>query len=985
MRTYRALVLVLSFLMLASVFFVCISYAQPPPSGNWVVTGQEVVENTTIALNGNLTVIDGGSLTLTNVNLSLNVQYDDQYGISVQEGGSLYVYNSTIAPSNPEYRFTFDVNGSNFVMKGSTLSGIGRCNYTSGNPAMSSQDYSWGLRVWTDNSVLEDNEISGSAIGLILIGSGETAINNTLSGNDVSALALFGSNDEIEWNSLQQNATSTLDSAIINGAGIQNDTIFGNSIAETQLTFSLTARMDGIDMYDSLGIEIVNNTIYASNQALQLHSSEDLVIENNTLTFGENGITIWLGCVNSRIEGNSLQALELAYGSGFPTGIVLNLADNSIIAGNRLSGNLSQAIWLDHTANSSVLNNYVDSQLSTDPSMSQTSILLSSSTNNTLSDNELSGTFRGIIVYGSSDGNTISGNNVSAGTSIIVDGSSRNVIYGNDFHDFTSGGPYDDGNNSWYLQDQGNYWSHYTGADEYGDGTGDSPYVRTAIPPNGSEPYSTQTAFPLVPAAIPTLSPAPLPIFGGGPRPGSVIENQVLELDYGYLPSNLTIINSTLILGLQGPVLLLGSITVLGSEIIGVGYGWSIAHSSIVAVDSQLIGGSMQDLDVDGGVISIENSTIADSQLGFGITGGAPGMSISLVNDTFSGPLWPVRFGWNGASNIIIENNTFVSSLGFAIVIWGATGNNVSIIGNTIQRGWGIGVAFGGNGAVIRDNTFSNCAVGLAIPSGANNIIYHNNFINDTINAGSPPGNQWSYEGEGNYWGGYTGRDANFTGIGDTPYTAPGTGITDSYPFIEPDGWLTTFYLAVNTTSPYVPFSINGTAFTTGPDGTVSLRLGYVANYNISFNQDVPVSEGIRLGFLQWSDRIPSANRTLNLSANSTVQVSYMEQYQLTIRVSPSGKGSTEPSGSSWVDEHGIVNITATPVQGWNFTGWSGDTTGTANPTQVTMEGPKSITANFQGTPVPEFQGSLVFFTILVGVLIVVLVERRLGHQQRPV
>src|SRR5271157_13752 len=638
MRSYRALVLVLSFLLLASAFFICISYAQPPPSGDWVVTGQEVVENTTIALDGNLTVIDGGSLTMTNVNLSLNVQYDDQYGISVQEGGSLYVYNSTIAPSNPEYRFTFDVSGSNFVMEGSTLSGVGRCSDTSGALYGASQDYPWGLRVWTDNSVLEDNEISGGAIGLILIGSGETVINNTLSGNDVTVMTLFGSNDEIERNSLRQAAKSFGD-VIITGTNIQNDTIFGNSIVETNLTSSPNGGMTGIHIDTSRGIEIVNNTIYVSNSALLLGSCEDLVVENNTLTFDEAGMYIYQSGVNSRIEGNSLQALEVLLQPGGPSlGIEMSFANNSIIAGNSLSGNYTQAIWLDHTADSSVLNNYVDSRPSTNQAISQTSILLTSSTNNTVSSNELSGTFWGIVLYESSDGNTISGNDVSAGimgsasaTSIIVDDSSHNVIYGNDFHDFPSGGPYDDGNNSWYLQDEGNYWSHYTGADEHGDGTGDSPYVRTAIPPNGSEPYSTLTAFSLVQAAIPTLSPAPLPIWGS-PQvyQGSVIENQVLEFDYGSLP-NMTINNSTLILGLDGTVSLgQGSLTVLGSKIIGVGYGWFITHSSIVAVDSQLTGGYLQDLVVDGGSISVENSTIGDLQ-GLGMTGGAPGMSISLA------------------------------------------------------------------------------------------------------------------------------------------------------------------------------------------------------------------------------------------------------------------------------------------------------------------------------------------------------------------
>jgi hypothetical protein len=53
------------------------------------------------------------------------------------------------------------------------------------------------------------------------------------------------------------------------------------------------------------------------------------------------------------------------------------------------------------------------------------------------------------------------------------------------------------------------------------------------------------------------------------------------------------------------------------------------------------------------------------------------------------------------------------------------------------------------------------------------------------------------------------------------------------------------------------------------------------------------------------------------------------------------------------------VELTATPASGWNFTGWSGDASGSANPLTVTMNSNKTITANFS-TPDPtaEISGS---------------------------
>lgn len=42
-----------------------------------------------------------------------------------------------------------------------------------------------------------------------------------------------------------------------------------------------------------------------------------------------------------------------------------------------------------------------------------------------------------------------------------------------------------------------------------------------------------------------------------------------------------------------------------------------------------------------------------------------------------------------------------------------------------------------------------------------------------------------------------------------------------------------------------------------------------------------------------------------------------------------------------------VVSLTASPAIGWNFSAWSGDATGSANPASVTLDGPKSVTATF--------------------------------------
>ncbi len=56
--------------------------------------------------------------------------------------------------------------------------------------------------------------------------------------------------------------------------------------------------------------------------------------------------------------------------------------------------------------------------------------------------------------------------------------------------------------------------------------------------------------------------------------------------------------------------------------------------------------------------------------------------------------------------------------------------------------------------------------------------------------------------------------------------------------------------------------------------------------------------------------------------------------------------GSVNTSGGTY-DENTTVSITATPIEGYFFTGWTGNATGNENPLSVTITGNVNITANF--------------------------------------
>ena len=73
----------------------------------------------------------------------------------------------------------------------------------------------------------------------------------------------------------------------------------------------------------------------------------------------------------------------------------------------------------------------------------------------------------------------------------------------------------------------------------------------------------------------------------------------------------------------------------------------------------------------------------------------------------------------------------------------------------------------------IRDNIIKNNSIGICIEISKDNIIHHNNFINNTQQVyikTSGYANFWDNGFEGNYWSNYTGVDSDHDGIGEAKY-----------------------------------------------------------------------------------------------------------------------------------------------------------------------------------------------------------------------
>jgi uncharacterized repeat protein (TIGR02543 family) len=73
---------------------------------------------------------------------------------------------------------------------------------------------------------------------------------------------------------------------------------------------------------------------------------------------------------------------------------------------------------------------------------------------------------------------------------------------------------------------------------------------------------------------------------------------------------------------------------------------------------------------------------------------------------------------------------------------------------------------------------------------------------------------------------------------------------------------------------------------------------------------------------------------------------SVVTRYMLTTSTTGTGSISLSPVGGTY-DQGTVVSVTASAGSGWQFSGWSGDLTGTTNPASITMNANKSVTATF--------------------------------------
>lgn len=148
-----------------------------------------------------------------------------------------------------------------------------------------------------------------------------------------------------------------------------------------------------------------------------------------------------------------------------------------------------------------------------------------------------------------------------------------------------------------------------------------------------------------------------------------------------------------------------------------------------------------------------------------------------------------------------------------------------------------------------------------------------------------------------------------------------------------------------------LPTVLNGPAnvclFTAGTIDSVASRLAQTFTINgVSYTNVASNQMPARINgnyYIRYVARQSGAQLQVNGTDNGGGA-----SYTLTVNTGGSGSGTISPAPGNYSYKAGsAVTLTATPLQGSLFSGWSGAASGTTNRLTITMNGNTSLTANF--------------------------------------
>jgi hypothetical protein len=134
--------------------------------------------------------------------------------------------------------------------------------------------------------------------------------------------------------------------------------------------------------------------------------------------------------------------------------------------------------------------------------------------------------------------------------------------------------------------------------------------------------------------------------------------------------------------------------------------------------------------------------------------------------------------------------------------------------------------------------------------------------------------------------------------------------------------------LTVQTNPAGLSFTVDGTTY------TVAHRFSWVpgSNHTIATTSPQSGGTGVQYVWTKWSDH-GAISHTVAPAANATYTATFSMQHFLTMTA---GTGGRVSPASGWKNSGATISISATPANGYSFSGWtgtgSGSYSGTNNP-----------------------------------------------------
>jgi hypothetical protein len=186
--------------------------------------------------------------------------------------------------------------------------------------------------------------------------------------------------------------------------------------------------------------------------------------------------------------------------------------------------------------------------------------------------------------------------------------------------------------------------------------------------------------------------------------------------------------------------------------------------------------------------------------------------------------------------------------------------------------------------------------------------------------------------------------------------------------------------LDINVGAPGIGVTVDGATEQTSSNGDASFAVAVASSPLVSVPPIVDLQNSTRIVFTQWGDAVTQPQRRVLIDGDISLTAYYRIQYLLTVN---SGSRSEE-----WYDKGANATITAlTPAQlPWplnmlgvtqTFQGWSGDIHSSLPTLNVTMDSPKTVTAEFNTDYRPLALPSILVLGIASAVISFVYIRRR--------